>query len=229
MLWLAGVRLGLGVVAIPLAPFLYREHAVVLVLLRPTKDVLLLMGFLLRRHDVSLMAVLFAAVPLALLGVWHFYFLGKAYSREIKDADLPGMAGRLLPPERISALADSVEEQGLRLVFLGRLAAFPSAMVAAAAGSAQVPTRPFLVADGLGALVSVVEVLGAGYLLGDAYDRAGPWLTIAGVVVLALMAVLLGRNLRAKGTTSSGVVREFRRVRKTKGVRAAVATLRSQS
>jgi membrane protein DedA with SNARE-associated domain len=228
LLWLAGFRVVLGVVAIPLAPFLYREHAVVLVLLRPTKDVLLLVGFLIRQHDVGLLPVLAAAVPLAVLGVWHFFFLGKAYSREIKRADLPGIAGKLLPPKRICTLADAVEEQGVKLVFLGRLAAFPSTMVAAAAGTAEMPSRRFLVADGIGAILSVLEVLGAGYLLGDAYDRAGPWITVLGLVVLAVMAVLLGRKLRGQGGTSTGMLRDIRRVRKEKGVRAAIDEARAQ-
>ena len=227
-MWLAGARLALGIIAIPLVPFLYREHAVALVLLRPTKEVLLLMGFLIRRGDVSLLPVLVAAVPLAILGVWHFFFLGRAYCDEIKSAELPGIAGKLLPPKVITKFAETVEEQGTKIVFLGRLAAFPSTMVAAAAGVAEVPTRRFLLVDGAGALLSVVEVIGAGYLLGDAYERAGPWLTVLGVAALVLMAVLLGRNLRSKGSASSGMLRKIRKVRKEKGVRAAIDEAKAQ-
>ncbi|HEY1281565.1 MAG TPA: hypothetical protein VGF22_17935, partial [Acidimicrobiales bacterium] len=132
MLGLVVARVVLALVAIPLAPFLYRKHAVVLVLLRPTKDVLLLMGFLLRKGDVALPPVVAAAIPLLVFGVWLFFFLGKAYAKEINNADLPGIAGRLLPADRIGRLSESVSDQGLKLVFLGRLAAFPSTLVAAA-------------------------------------------------------------------------------------------------
>jgi membrane protein DedA with SNARE-associated domain len=228
MLGLVAARVVLALVAIPLAPFLYRKHAVVLVLLRPTKDVLLLMGFLLRQGDVTLPPVVLAALPLLVFGVWLFFFLGRAYAKEIQKADLPGIAGRLLPPDRIGKLSDSVNEQGFKLVFLGRLAAFPSTLVAAAAGASEMSTGGFLLADGLGALASIVEVVGAGYLLGDAYDRAGPWLTAVGLVVLVLMAMVLGRNLRTKGGPSRGTLRAIRRTRKEKGVRAAAEQARTQ-
>ena len=39
LLWAAALRVALGIVAIPLAPFLYKRHFLVLVLLRPTKEI----------------------------------------------------------------------------------------------------------------------------------------------------------------------------------------------
>src|SRR6476469_615834 len=98
LLWLALVRAVLGVIAIPLAPFLYKEHFIVLVLLRPTKEVLLAGGFLVKRGDLNLFALLAAAIPLAILGVWHFYYLGRAFATEIQTGKgLPKFAQRLLP------------------------------------------------------------------------------------------------------------------------------------
>jgi membrane protein DedA with SNARE-associated domain len=224
----AAVRAVIGVVAIPLAPFLYREHAVLLVLLRPTKEVLLLMGFLIRRGDVGLTPVLAAAVPLVTLGVWQFFFLGRGYAKEIKSADLPGFLGRLLPPKRICALADAVEARGTRLVLLGRLAAFPSTLVAAGAGVSDMETRRFLSADGIGAVLSIVEVLGAGYLLGQSYEQAGPWITVLGGVVLVLMLVILGRALKSDSGGDKEFVRNLRAIRKKDGVRAMVSEARRQ-
>ena len=196
VLWLVGVRALLGLVAIPLAPFLYREHFIVLVLLRPTKEVLLAGGFLVRTGKVNVVIFLAAAVPLLVLGVWVMYYLGRAYATEIKACNLPRPANRLLPPERIANLQKVLRKRGPRLVFLGRLAAFPSTLIAAAAGSSKLDARRFMKADGLGALASVVEVVGAGYLLGEAYDEGGPWLTGAGIAILAVVAVLFGRYLK---------------------------------
>lgn len=199
LLWIAAIRAVLAVIAIPLAPFLYEKHFVALVLLRPTKEVLLAGGFLLRRGDVGLVPMLLAAVPLMVFGVWLFYFLGKGFREEIDDCDLPGLGGRLLPAKRIHKMREGLEEAGGKLVFLGRLAAFPSTVVAAAAGSSDMPTRTFLRADGLGAIAAVAEVVGAGYALGAAYKSAGPWLTAVGVAILAGAAVLLGRSLKKAG------------------------------
>jgi membrane protein DedA with SNARE-associated domain len=185
--------------AVPLAPALYEEHFVLLVLLRPTKEVFLAGGFLVERGDVALLPIVLAALPFLVGGVWLFHALGRGFRDEIEGADLPWIAGRLLPPERIKAVGDAVEDGGPRLVFLGRLAAFPSTLVAAAAGTGRMELRDFLVADGLGALTSMSVALTLGYLLGEAYDTAGPWLTGVGVVALAAMALLLGRRLRAQG------------------------------
>ncbi len=195
MLGLILVRAALGGVAVALAPWLYREHAAVLVLLRPTKEVFLYAGFLMRRGDASLPVVLVAALPLLLGGVWLFFGLGRAYASELDDAELPGLAGRLLPKRRLDRLTKRLEERGMRVVFLGRLAAFPSTLMAAAAGAAGVPWRRFVIADTAGALVSLGALVAIGYALGEAYEGAGPWVTGAGVATLATLVVLAGRAL----------------------------------
>jgi membrane-associated protein len=200
---LAAARAALGVVAIPLAPFLYREHAAVLVLLRPSKEVLLLAGFLAREGDVGLPVAVTAALPILLCGVWVFFALGRSYEDCIED-ERGGLAGRLLPADRVGKLADAVRERGPKLVFLGRLAAFPSTLVAAAAGGSGMSTRRFVLADAAGALLSMTLLMGAGYVLGEAYEEAGPWVTAVGAVVLAVAVVVLGKTLRRDGLKRAG-------------------------
>jgi len=158
--------------------------------------VLLLAGYMAREGRISLPMIVVAAVPLLIFGVWLFYALGRAYRDQIADAELPGLAGRVLPTERIRALCGAVDNGGARFVFLGRLAAFPSALLAAACGSASVPTRRFCLADGLGAMVSLTACVTAGYLLEEAYEDAAPWFTVVALVALAGAVLLLGRYLR---------------------------------
>jgi len=199
LLGLAVARIAVGFVAVALVPLWYDRHFVWVVLLRPTKEILLAAGFLVRKGDMALPSVLMAAVPLVVLSVWLMYALGVLYRRELRDADLPWVAGRLLPPERIERMAKALERAGEKAVFLGRLAIFPSSLMAAAAGASSVPPRRFLVADGLGAIVSVAEVVGAGYLLGETYERAGPWLTAAGAAALIALLFAVGRLLHRNG------------------------------
>ena len=199
---LAVGRGALSVAAVFLAPWLYEEHANVLVLLRPTKEVFLFAGFLVRRGDASLASVVTAAVPMLLAGVWIFYGLGRAYADELDD-DLPGVAGRVLPRRRVKHLAGVLEERGMKVVFLGRLAAFPSSLMAAAAGSAGVGSKEFLLADAAGALVSLGALLAVGYVLGETYEAAGPWVTAVGVAVLAALVVAVGRALSSSSSPSS--------------------------
>ena len=199
LLGLAAVRIVLGFAAIPLAPFLYREHFVVLVLLRPTKEVFLAGGFLARQGDVEWWAVAAAAIPLCIGGVWLFYALGRAYRDEIASGELSGLAARVLTPERIKNFERALDEKGPKLIFLGRLAVLSSAAVAAAAGAAGMKPKQFLLVDLAGGLVSIAYTITAGYLLGEAYEKAGPWITVVGVVALIGFAYLLGRSLKSGG------------------------------
>ncbi|HUQ40803.1 MAG TPA: VTT domain-containing protein [Acidimicrobiales bacterium] len=191
---LAVARTVFSVVAVLLAPALWRDHFVLVVLLRPTKEVLLAAGFLVRSGRVALVPVVLASLPLLLLGVWLFFLLGKAF----EDIAPSPLVERVLPRKRVEEMCEVVSRRGAPLVFLGRLAAFPSSLLAAGAGRSGMPTRRFLLADTAGALVSLVEIIGAGYVLGEAYDDAGPWVTVVGVAVLVAMAILLGRRLRQK-------------------------------
>jgi membrane protein DedA with SNARE-associated domain len=195
LLGLAALRAVLGVVAVPLAPVLYGDHVALLVLLRPSKEVLLLAGFAARDEGENLAVIVAAAVPLMVFAVWLFYALGRSYRRELDDADLPGIAGRLLPPTRVRHLRDALNDRKWSLVFLGRLAMLPSTLVAAAAGSAGLDVRTFLLADTIGALASMVMIIGAGWALGAAYEDAGPWLTGIGALALLGVLVVFGRHL----------------------------------
>lgn len=201
LIGLAGLRVVLAVVAIPLAPILYEDHFAILVLMRPTKEVLLAAGFFIREGDVSLLPVIVASLPLLLPGVWLFYLLAQAFSSEIRRARLPWLAGRLLPPKRIREVAATIERHGARFILFGRLAAFPSSVVAAAAGAARVKPRLFLLVDTAGALLSLALLVGVGYGAGEAHEEAGPWVTALGVAVVVALAIGLGRYLRRMSTT----------------------------
>lgn len=196
LLGIAIVRAVLGVAAIPLAPFLYEEHFLILVLLRPTKEVFLAGGFLARQGDVSLPLLVLAAIPLSIFGVWLFYLLGRAYRKEIQSNKMPGFASRILTPERIKKFEKSLDKKGPKLIFLGRLAVLSSATVAAAAGAAKLEPKKFFPWDLAGGLLSIAYTIAAGWFLGEAYEQAGPWITVGGVIALVGFAIILGRSLQ---------------------------------
>jgi membrane protein DedA with SNARE-associated domain len=196
LLGLAALRGVLAIIAIPLAPVLYDDHFLVLVLLRPTKEVFLAGGFLARQGDLNLGMLVFAAIPLSIFGVWLFYFLGRAYSKEIHSGKMPGLAARILTPERIEQFETSLDKKGPKLILLGRLAVLSSATVAAAAGAAKLKPKKFFPWDALGGVLSIAYTVAAGWFLGEAYEKAGPWISIAGVVALVGFALILGRSLQ---------------------------------
>lgn len=181
----------LSLVAFPLAPFLYREHAAVLVLLRPTKETLLFAGYLAHRGGVWLPTAVLAALPLLVPGVWVCFALGREHGT---SRELPGVLGRLLPRTRTQQLSEALDEHGEKVIVLARFAVMPSTVVAAAAGSSDMDVRRFLVVDGVAAVASLALMLGLGWGLGGAYEEAGPWLTALGVAAVVAAAVLIGRS-----------------------------------
>jgi membrane protein DedA with SNARE-associated domain len=165
--------------------------------MRPTKEVLLAAGFLIRLDEVWWVPVIAAAAPLALLGVWHAYYLGRFYAPQIRQPkNLPWIVRKVLKPDRVKLMQGLLKRKGMKLVLLGRLAVFPSTLVGMAAGSGDVPSRKFFPADAIGGLLSIVEAVGLGFLLGEAYKRAGPWITVAGFVAVAAVAFIVARQLK---------------------------------
>jgi membrane protein DedA with SNARE-associated domain len=192
LLSLAGLRVGLALVALPLAPFLYRHDFLVLVLLRPSMAVLLAGAILAREGYISIGAMLGAAVPLQLVAVWLYFLLGDAWQEEIdSDDQLPFMAARLLQPKRVRRLRQTLRRHGPRLVILARFAIFPVGMLAAAAGASDMAPRKFFPADATGLLVAVGLVVGIGYGLGVSRREVGPWLLALGLAGLIAMSALL--------------------------------------
>ena len=201
LLGLAALRAVLAVAAIPAAKFLYQEHFLWLVLMRPTKEVFLAGAFLARTRKTPglLMQAGLAGLPLAIAGVWLFYYLGRMYSDEIRSGKLPRLARRILPVDKIRRLEKVLDRRGPKLIFLGRLAAFPSTVIGATAGSTGMRSRQFLPADGLGGVTSILEVMAVGWLLGGFFNPRDPvssW-TVTGLGIAATFALLylLGRYL----------------------------------
>ena len=196
LLALAGLRIAVGLIAIPLVPLWFKDHFLALVLMRPTKELFLAGGFLAKRGDVDLVLLCLAAIPLSIFGAWIFYFLGRSYAREIDKGKLPKLAQKIMDPEKIKRFEKALDDKGPKLIFLGRLAVMSSAAVAGAAGAANMEPKKFFPVDLAGGLVSIAYTVTAGYFLGEAYEKAGPWITGVGVVAFMGFAYILGRALK---------------------------------
>jgi membrane protein DedA with SNARE-associated domain len=176
--------------AIPAIPFLLRDRVPLLVLLRPQKEFLLL-GAGQSRYlgEPAIWQLVLAFLPLGLLAVPAFFVIGRAYRRSLLEGDGPSWLTRAIPPRQIELAQRVLARRGPAIAVLGRLAAFPPTVLAAAAGLSDVSARRYLVADAIGAVVATGATLAAGYALGRAYEDGGVWLTVAGV---ALFVTLIG-------------------------------------
>jgi membrane protein DedA with SNARE-associated domain len=196
---LAALRYVVPLLAIPLIPVLIVDRLPLLVLLRPQKEFLLLGGGQNRVLGDPAVLLLFAAyVPLMILGVWAFFLVGRVYRAPLRDGEGPAWLRRAIPPRQLEIAQAVLAHRGPSIAVLGRLAALPPTMLAAAAGISDVDARRYLAADLVGAIGAFATTVAAGYALGRAYEDGGVWLTAIGVALFVALIVLLTRWLRTE-------------------------------
>lgn len=192
-------RYTIPIAAIPLAAALIPDRIPLLTLLRPGKEVLLLAGGLWSTDGrPSLLMVFVAYLPLMVVSVWGFFALGRAYSGDLERGEGPDWLHRVVPPEKFEATKRVIAKRGVTVAILGRVAALPPTILAAAAGTSPVDTRRYLAADAVGAVLAFAVTVGVGVGLGRAYERGGIWLTVAGIAVLLFAINRFTRWLQAE-------------------------------
>lgn len=188
--------------AIPLAalaaiPFLLVNNISLLVLLRPQKEFLLVGGGQSRfLGDPDLWLLFLAFLPLGLFAVPAFFVVGRAYRSALEAGDGPRWLHRAIPPRQLALAQQVLAHRGPSIALLGRIAAFPPTVLAAAAGLSDVHWRRYLLADAVGAVIAVSVTLGAGFALGQAYEDGGPWITGIGVGLFFVLILLLTHWIR---------------------------------
>lgn len=199
LLALSGLRYLVPILALPLVPVLTPDDVGLLTLLRPGKEILLLAGGLTRTQQTPGVLVAFLAyLPLMVGGVWAFFGLGRAYAHDLRTGDGPAWLTHAVPPDRLEVAQRVLTRRGPAVAVIGRVAALPPTVVAAAAGVSDVRMRTFLAADLVGAVVSFGVVFGVGVALGEAYERGGPWLTGAGLALVVVAVLVVSRWLQAE-------------------------------
>ncbi len=183
---------------IPAIPFLIaRGELALLVLLRPQKEFLLLSAAQLARTGAPSVPLLLAAyVPLMIVAVWAFFVVGRIFRPALDAGEAPRWLTRILPPEQLDLGRRVLTRRGPLIAVMGRLAALPPTIMAAAAGASDVDGRRYLAADLVGAFASFALMVGAGLVLGEAYEDYGIWITVAGLVVLVALIALITRWVR---------------------------------
>ena len=197
-------RLALPLVAVPLIPVLVTDNLGLLVLLRPQKEFLLLAGARSRvLGDPALAMIVAAWVPFMLVAVWAFFVVGRAYRDVLLQEDRPAWLRRAIPARQLTLAQAVLARRGPWIAVLGRLAALPPTVLAAAAGTSEVDGRRYLLADATGAVLALTVTLAAGWALGEAWQRAGGWLTAVGVGVFLGLVVALTRWLRREAALAT--------------------------
>lgn len=188
--------LALGTVVF-LLPVLLPDRVGLLVLLQPRREWLLLGGARAQVvGDVSLPLLLAAYTPLMVLGVWTFFLVGRCYQHRLRGGTGPRWMTRALPTHKLELWQRLLVRRGPLIAVLGRVAWVPPTLLAAAAGVSDISPRRYLPADLLGAGLAFGMVVGVGYGLGTAYERAGAWVTWTGGLLFLALLLLAARWLR---------------------------------
>ena len=206
MVAIAGLRYAIPLVALPLIPVLVPDHVALMVLLRPTKEFLLIGGAQYRIAGMPSIWVLLAAfLPLMLFAVWSFFAVGRIYREALSTGQAPTWLRRALPPRQLGVAQAVLASRGPTIAVLGRLAALPPTALAAAAGASDVDARRYLGADALGAVLSFAVMVAAGYQAGRAWEEGVSWLTAVGVLLFVGVLTLITRWIRSEAR-AQGVI-----------------------
>ncbi len=198
-------RFAVPLAAIPAIPWLLINDISLLVLVRPQKEFLLVGGGQSRYlGEPDLLLLFLAFLPLGLLAVPAFFVIGRAYQSVLRSGDGPAWLHRAIPPRQLELAQRVIARRGPLIAVLGRLAAMPPTVLAAAAGLSDVSWRRYLAADAFGAIVAVSATLGVGYALGRAYQDSGIWLTVTGVVLFGVIIALMTIWIRREADRDDG-------------------------
>ncbi len=184
--FLAIARFVVPILAIPLAFGSLADadrDVSLLILLRPGRPEVLLAGFRIRGGDANVVQIFLAYLPLGIASAWGFFWLGRLYADRFRG-DTPGWLARVVPQEVFEKLQVLLRKRGPGLAVIGRVAGLPPTILAAAAAVSDVPARKYLVADFVGAVINFSIIVGLGFALGETYERAGPWITGASLVMV---------------------------------------------
>lgn len=199
----AALRTVLPIAALAFLPVLIPDRVPLLVLVRPGKEFLLLGGGLLAVDGrPTILALALAFVPLGLLGAWAFFVVGRAYGHVLDSEERPAWLARLVPPRSLALGRAVLRRRGPAIALLGRLAALPPTVTAAAAGASPVRAAPFLAADAVGSALAFAVTVGTGIALGAAYDDGSVWVTAGGVALFLVLLSLLSRWVRREAAAA---------------------------
>lgn len=157
------------------------------------EDITLFAGGLVAYYGVSdVWVMILVSLAGVIVGDSIVFFLGARYGRKLTRRWL---FHKLLPDDRLNAVAKKFNQKGDKLIFAARFMPGLRAPIFFSAGTLHVPYRKFLLYDGVAALISVPLIVGLVYYFGDSLEAIVSWIKrveygIILVIVAAVLAIL---------------------------------------
>jgi len=130
----------------------------------PEDATLLLSGFLIAHGVTKLVPTLLVVYGGLLVTDFSLYLIGKKYGRRLFEHKT---FQKLLTPDRFKRIEEKFKQWGIWVILLGRHIFGLRAQIFLAAGVVRMSPLTFLLADGLSAMVTMILMMGIGYVGGD--------------------------------------------------------------
>ena len=130
----------------------------------PEDATLLLSGFLIAHGVTKLVPTLLVVYGGLLVTDFSLYLIGKKYGRRLFEHKT---FQKLLTPERFKRIEEKFKQWGIWVILLGRHIFGLRAQIFLAAGVVRMSPLTFLLADGLSAMVTMILMMGIGYVGGN--------------------------------------------------------------
>jgi len=130
----------------------------------PEDATLLLSGFLIAHGVTKLVPTLLVVYGGLLVTDFSLYLIGKKYGRRLFEHKT---FQKLLTPDRFKRIEEKFKQWGIWVILLGRHIFGLRAQIFLAAGVVRMSPLKFLLADGLSAMVTMILMMGIGYVGGD--------------------------------------------------------------
>jgi membrane protein DedA with SNARE-associated domain len=130
----------------------------------PEDATLLLSGFLIAHGVTKLVPTLLVVYGGLLVTDFSLYLIGKKYGRRLFEHKT---FQKLLTPGRFKRIEEKFKQWGIWVILLGRHIFGLRAQIFLAAGMVRMSPLKFLLADGLSAMVTMILMMGIGYVGGN--------------------------------------------------------------
>ena len=157
-------------------------------------------GFAASRGDLNLVLVILMGTLGSVIGTLPLYYVGRAFGEDrlVAWADKHGK-WLTLSGKDIRRADDWFDRHGSKAVLFGRMVPGIRSLLSLPAGMSEMPMPKFLLFSAIGSALWASVLAGAGFLLGEHYDRVEEYVgpaskIILGVLVVAAVAWFLRRK-----------------------------------
>ncbi|OLV18585.1 DedA family protein [Deinococcus marmoris] len=152
----------------------------------PSELILPSAGFAASRGDLSFVGVVLAATLGSVIGTLPLYYVGRVFSEErlVEWADRHGRWLGLRGKDVRKADA-WFDRHGPKAVLFGRMVPGIRSLLSLPAGMSGMALPTFVLYSAIGSALWGALLTGAGYLLGDHYEKVGEYMAPASKIILA--------------------------------------------